>query len=149
RCCASAERYRCSRSCMQMTSGASSTNPAPATPPSRHAVQPPRRRPRGRGTRTGGTDAGGVTCERGTTLAWDTTGNSGLNPTTNFLGTADVQPLAIRTNGTEALRVGATGNVGLGISSPGARLHVHGGRNNEWGLIVSSAGGSAYGLKIN
>jgi hypothetical protein len=82
-------------------------------------------------------------------MAWETTGNSGLNPATSYLGTTDVQPLVIRTNGAEALRVGATGSVGVGTSTPGARLHVHGGRNNEWGLIVSSAGGSAYGLKIN
>jgi hypothetical protein len=82
-------------------------------------------------------------------MAWETTGNSRLNPATNYLGTTDVQPLVIRTNGAEALRVGATGNVGVGTSTPGARLHVNGGRNNEWGLIVSSAGGSAYGLKIN
>jgi hypothetical protein len=43
---------------------------------------------------------------------WDTRGNDRTNPANNFLGTTDNQPLAIRTNGAEALRVGTTGNVG-------------------------------------
>jgi len=31
-------------------------------------------------------------------MPWDLTGNTSINPTTNFLGTRDNQPLAIRTN---------------------------------------------------
>jgi hypothetical protein len=58
--------------------------------------------------------------------AWALAGNSGTNPTTNFLGTTDAQPLVIRTNNTERLRVTATGNVGIGTTSPTATLHVVG-----------------------
>jgi hypothetical protein len=38
-------------------------------------------------------------------MPWDLTGNSGTNPATDFLGTTDNQPLVIRTNGAEALRI--------------------------------------------
>jgi hypothetical protein len=38
-------------------------------------------------------------------LAWALTGNSGTNPAVNFLGTTDAQPLVIRTDNTERLRV--------------------------------------------
>jgi hypothetical protein len=41
------------------------------------------------------------------------------------------------------------GKVGLGTVEPEGLLHVNGGRNHEWGTIISSGGGSAYGLKIS
>jgi hypothetical protein len=56
--------------------------------------------------------------------AWALTGNSGTNPAVNFLGTADAQPLVIRTNNTERVRVTATGNVGIGTAAPTERLQV-------------------------
>jgi hypothetical protein len=59
--------------------------------------------------------------------AWTLTGNSGTNPAVNFLGTTDAQPLVIRTNNTERVRVTETGNVGIGTTAPGAKLQVHGG----------------------
>ena len=54
-------------------------------------------------------------------MPWDLTGNSGTNPETDFLGTRDNQPLVIRTNGTEALRITATGGLEVrgGIRSIG------------------------------
>jgi hypothetical protein len=55
---------------------------------------------------------------------WDTRGNDRTNPANNFLGTTDNQPLAIRTNGAEAMRVGATGNVGIGTTQPTHVFHV-------------------------
>ena len=55
---------------------------------------------------------------------WDTRGNDRTNPANDFLGTTDNQPLAIRTNGTEALRVGTTGNVGIGTTEPNHVFHV-------------------------
>jgi hypothetical protein len=57
-------------------------------------------------------------------MAWDTTGNSGTNPDNNFLGTTDNQPLVIKANATEALRVTPTGSIGVGTNSPQNRLHV-------------------------
>jgi hypothetical protein len=60
-------------------------------------------------------------------LSWNLSGNAGTNPATNFLGTTDAQPLVIRTNNAEALRVTADGNVGVGTTTPGARVDVAGG----------------------
>ncbi len=57
--------------------------------------------------------------------AWLLTGNSGTNPASHFLGTTDNQPLVIRTNNAEVMRVTATGNVGIGTPSPQDLLHVH------------------------
>src|ERR687894_1796201 len=51
-------------------------------------------------------------------MAWELTGNSGTNPETDFLGTRDNQPLVIRTNGTEALRIdGGSGSIVIGDST--------------------------------
>jgi len=58
--------------------------------------------------------------------AWLLTGNAGTNPATNFLGTTDAQPLVIRTNNTEQIRVTANGRVGIGTPTPGAKLEVAG-----------------------
>jgi hypothetical protein len=50
-------------------------------------------------------------------MPWDLTGNSGTNPETDFLGTRDNQPLVIRTNGAEALRIDGSGSVVIGGST--------------------------------
>jgi hypothetical protein len=60
-------------------------------------------------------------------MAWDITGNNGTNPNNNnFLGTIDNEPLVIRTNNTERLRVDANGNVGIGTGHPNKALSVNG-----------------------
>lgn len=46
---------------------------------------------------------------------WIVTGNSGIDPLTNFLGTTDNQPLYVRTNNIERLRVTSDGKVAVGM----------------------------------
>jgi len=44
----------------------------------------------------------------------------------DYIGTNNLQPLIIKTNSTEWLRVAETGNVGIGTSAPADKLHVAG-----------------------
>ena len=44
-------------------------------------------------------------------MNWNITGNAGLDSTVNFLGTTDAQPLILKTNGTERLRITSSGNL--------------------------------------
>lgn len=83
---------------------------------------------------------------------WSLTGNSGTNPATNFIGTVDGQPLVIRTDNTERLRVDATGNVGIGTNNPTAKLNVDGSvklenlaaGTTELDVLVLATDGSVY-----
>ncbi|MFN4233311.1 MAG: tail fiber domain-containing protein [Bacteroidia bacterium] len=59
-----------------------------------------------------------------TTGAWLTTGNTGTNPTANWIGTNDNQHLAFRTNNTEKMRILSNGNVGIGTINPLTKLHI-------------------------
>jgi hypothetical protein len=59
-------------------------------------------------------------------MAWELNGNSNTNPPSNFLGTSDDKPLIIKTNGTEAIRISPSGNVGIGTTNPNTKLHVRG-----------------------
>lgn len=59
-------------------------------------------------------------------MPWELTGNSGTDPTTDFIGTRDNQPLVIRTNGTEALRIAESRRVGIGTADPAETLEVVG-----------------------
>jgi hypothetical protein len=85
-----------------------------------------------------------------TSIPWNTLGNSGTNPTTNFLGTTDNQGLALRTNNAEQMRITPTGNVGIGTTTPNSHLDL--------GPLVSStklavyndtAGGDFYGFGLS
>jgi hypothetical protein len=62
-------------------------------------------------------------------MPWELTGNAGTNPANDFLGTTDNQPLVIRTDGQDRLRVTPDGNIGIGTTNPttatgGRALHV-------------------------
>lgn len=55
---------------------------------------------------------------------WKLTGNAGTNPATKFLGTTDGQPLVIKTDALERMRITQRGNVGIGTTSPNNQLVV-------------------------
>jgi hypothetical protein len=61
--------------------------------------------------------------EAGTDGDWTLSGNA-IPDSTKFLGTTTAQPLIIKTNNIERVRILATGPVGIGASVPQARLHV-------------------------
>lgn len=56
---------------------------------------------------------------------WATTGNAGTAPATNYLGTSDLQPLVIRTNAIERMRIAENGNASIGSTTTNsARLNL-------------------------
>lgn len=57
-------------------------------------------------------------------MAWNITGNAATNPATDFIGTTDLKPLAIRTNGKQAIEIDPTGKVGIGTTAPQNLLHI-------------------------
>ena len=66
--------------------------------------------------------------------AWELSGNAGTNPNTDFLGTADNQPLVIKTNNNAVMKFDTNGSVGIGTTAPAEKLSVV-------GTIESSSGG--------
>lgn len=67
---------------------------------------------------------------------WLLAGNAQTDPSTEFLGTTDAQPLVIRTNDAEAVRVDADASVGIGTAAPAGRLHVTSARLFEAPQVV-------------
>ncbi|MCW5897900.1 MAG: hypothetical protein KIT10_01415 [Flavobacteriales bacterium] len=55
---------------------------------------------------------------------WALEGNTGTDPANDFVGTTDAQPVVFRTANAERMRVGETGNVGIGTTTPVHGLHV-------------------------
>lgn len=51
--------------------------------------------------------------------SWNITGNSGTNPSNNFIGTTDNQPLVFKTNNTKVINILPNGVVKVGINDPG------------------------------
>jgi hypothetical protein len=81
--------------------------------------------------------------------SWNITGNSGTNSSNNFIGTTDNQPLILKSNSVESIRIKPNGNVGLGTTSPDAKLHVAQDNINNQNLSlgkftsIGQTGGSA------
>lgn len=55
---------------------------------------------------------------------WDMDGNNA--DTTNFIGTTNSNPLVMRTNNVERMRITEDGNVGVGISNPLQKFEIQG-----------------------
>lgn len=54
----------------------------------------------------------------GAISSWNTKGNSGTSPTTDFIGTSDAKDLVFKTNNSERMRITSGGNMGIGYSNP-------------------------------
>jgi hypothetical protein len=78
--------------------------------------------------------------------AWLLTGNAGTNPAINFVGTTDNQPLILGTNGTEAMRVLANGNVALGVNLASDKLEVVTLSGSAIRAFSNIGSGSVYGV---
>jgi hypothetical protein len=59
-----------------------------------------------------------------TAPAWDLDGNGGINPSINFLGTTDSNPLNIRTNNEFRATIDENGRLGLGLDDPQRHFHI-------------------------
>ncbi len=57
---------------------------------------------------------------------WSIDGNSGIDATTNFLGTTDANDLVFKTNNTEVARITSGGKIGINTTSPDVYLHIYG-----------------------
>jgi len=83
--------------------------------------------------------------------AWKVLGNSGTDPTNNFLGTLDNQHLVFRTNNTERARILSSGNFGIGTTAPTTKLHVVADSDNLptiYGINTNStASTTSYGVR--
>ena len=94
------------------------------------------------------------------TSGWGLTGNSGTNPTSNYIGTSDAQALSIRTNGLERMRLldntSGVGELVLGMYegtiSADIGLGILRGPNgvgtNEGGGGLSLKGGNSTGSAV-
>ena len=67
-----------------------------------------------------------ATYTRNSINTWKTHGNTGTNPSSNFIGTIDSTDFVIKTNNTERMRVTSSGRIGVGIAAPTATLHIVG-----------------------
>ncbi len=71
-------------------------------------------------------------------VAWKTTGNSGLNESTNFIGTTDNVGFKIKTNNTDRVIVTGSGNVGVGTTNPNSTLSVEGSISTKVSVVTSN-----------
>lgn len=86
-------------------------------------------------------------------IGWSLTGNANTNSGVNFLGTRDDNPLIIKTNNAESMRIISNGNVGIGNTTPGTKLEVGGGdiyvNNSANGVILKAPNGGCWRITVD
>lgn len=83
---------------------------------------------------------------------WSLTGNTGTDSAANFIGTLDGKPLTMKTNGQNRLIISSDGNIGIGTTTPSAKLNVDGSvklenlaaGTTELDVLVIAPDGSVY-----
>ena len=80
----------------------------------------------------------------GLLTSWSLTGNAGTNPAVDFLGTIDNTDLAIKTNGTERMRIKNNGRIGIGTTNPLGAFHL----NADDGFLTTGTFGSGSTLPV-
>jgi len=74
--------------------------------------------------------------------SWNLAGNTGTNGALNFIGTTDAVDLVLKTLDTERMRIKSDGKIGIGTSTPLAKLDVTGGDALINGVTVGRGGGN-------
>lgn len=69
---------------------------------------------------------------------WSRSGNEGVDPSSQFIGTTDFTPIAFKTNNQEVLRIAEDGNVGIGTSAPEYKFDVDGNVRLKQGVKITS-----------
>lgn len=80
------------------------------------------------------------TCNGSVNDAWSVNGNTGINGN-KYLGTADANPLLIKTNNTEAMRIDPLGNIGLANTAPIYKMDVNGITRSNATAMANGTGG--------
>jgi hypothetical protein len=70
---------------------------------------------------------------------WSLTGNGSTDPSSNYIGTTDVQPLLFKINKEEVFRLTTGKRVGIGTTTPGYKLGIH----------VTPGAGAGDGLRVS
>lgn len=57
---------------------------------------------------------------------WSKSGNTGVDPSNQFIGTTDASPIAFKANNQEVMRIAENGNIGIGTNTPEYKFDVDG-----------------------
>jgi hypothetical protein len=79
---------------------------------------------------------------------WQTIGNTGTDPSTNFIGTTDAQDFVIKTNNNENIRLSASGNLGIGTNTPIAKTHISQSAASDV-ILIDHSGTAGNAIEIN